>query len=621
MVNVGSHTSQPWTTCGNKVDCTATGQRLPVSGRLTTVRIGHAQRPSGSTPQIKLKLFRVESNDNLALVRDIGAAKEVAAGTTVTEWTGLAETVSEGQVLGFFVDNTSDSTQLLMFSSSGGNGIALWTGEVNTNTSDHSWPPPATWSGASLNLSAVVRTPPVTTIDSGPSGFTQDSSPSFAYSADESPVTFQCSLDGSAYSACAADGYQAPSLSEGAHSFSVRATNDIGQTGPVATRTFTVDRTPPDTSITSGPNGVETADPRPLFTFASTEAGSFQCKLDDGAFLACPSPSQPASELADGQHTLQVRAIDQAGNVDQTPAVATFVVRRPPPPAAAPWGINFDGQSWTFSDAADSLGGPATDIESVRIVYDANGRFGALVRFYGSGARSFVVEMHRTELCTDYSKELWVSHLRDDNTIWATAPMNGVQFVTSRSSADGREVLVTIEDPRVAGLALRCLSVRSRAGADTVDTLAMSLTKRTLVAYIPPREEVMVVLRQSLTPATRMLVRQTPQQLARKRVHTVSLASPGPGSVGVEWTVSAAVARRYGVRVRRGAKSVTLAVGASRTAKAAKKVPVKVKVNPAGRKVLRKARALRMQVHTGYLAQGGSQLLSATKAVQLRGKR
>ena len=46
----------------------------------------------------------------------------------------------------------------------------------------------------------------------------------------------------------------------------------------------------------------------------------FECKLDSGAFASCKSP-KTISPIAGGLHTVQVRAIDEAGNVDPSPAV------------------------------------------------------------------------------------------------------------------------------------------------------------------------------------------------------------------------------------------------------------------------------------------------------------
>ena len=97
-----------------------------------------------------------------------------------------------------------------------------------------------------------------------------------------------------------------------------------GQRRPTpATRTFTVDTTPPETTLAAG---------GPPFSFTSSESGStFECKLDGRrAFAACTSPYS-AGTLADGTHTFSVRAIDAAGNIDPTPATRTFTVDTTPP--------------------------------------------------------------------------------------------------------------------------------------------------------------------------------------------------------------------------------------------------------------------------------------------------
>jgi uncharacterized delta-60 repeat protein len=85
------------------------------------------------------------------------------------------------------------------------------------------------------------------------------------------------------------------------------------------------DNTPPNTTITGGPSGA-TNSTSPTFAFVSSEPGSkFQCSFDGASFSTCSSPkSYP--DLTDGSHLFNVRAIDAAGNVDQTPALRSFTV-------------------------------------------------------------------------------------------------------------------------------------------------------------------------------------------------------------------------------------------------------------------------------------------------------
>jgi hypothetical protein len=167
--------------------------------------------------------------------------------------------------------------------------------------------------------------PPETTIDSGPSGLTASATASFTFSADEPGSTFDCSLDGAAFSACTSP--QAYSgLAQGAHSFVVRATDGAGNTDPTpASRSWTVDTLAPQTTINSGPSGT-TASTSASFTFSADESGSsFACSLDGAPFTACASP-QAYSGLAESSHTFAVRATDNAGNPDPTPASRTWTI-------------------------------------------------------------------------------------------------------------------------------------------------------------------------------------------------------------------------------------------------------------------------------------------------------
>ena len=188
-------------------------------------------------------------------------------------------------------------------------------------------PATRTWT---INTVVVDTTPPDTSITGGPSGTVSSSAASFSVSATEAGSTFQCRLDGAAWSACSSP-MSYSGLADGTHTFDVRATDLAGNTDQTpATRTWTintvvVDTTPPDTSITGGPSGTVSSSAA-SFSVSATEAGStFQCRLDGAAWSACSSPMS-YSGLADGTHTFDVRATDLAGNTDQTPATRTWTI-------------------------------------------------------------------------------------------------------------------------------------------------------------------------------------------------------------------------------------------------------------------------------------------------------
>lgn len=175
---------------------------------------------------------------------------------------------------------------------------------------------------------------PETTIDSGPSGFTTDSTPTFTFSSPDPDATFECAVDSDTPGPCSGQNEHTTStLPDGPHTFIVQARDTAGNAGPAATRSFNVDTQPPETTVESGPSGA-TNDQTPTFTFTSPGSpfATFECSVDSGGFGPCSGPGEhTTAALADGTHTFEVRATDVAGNVDQTPAVTTFTVDTVPP--------------------------------------------------------------------------------------------------------------------------------------------------------------------------------------------------------------------------------------------------------------------------------------------------
>ena len=176
------------------------------------------------------------------------------------------------------------------------------------------------------SISQADTTPPETTIDSGPGGPTSDATPTFAFSS-EAGASFECRVDAAGFGPCTSPHTTAP-LADGAHSFAVRALDAYGNIDPSpAGRSFSVDTTPPETTITSGPKGTIT-DKTPTFEFSSEAGASFECRVDEGAFVGCSSPHTTAL-LSTGGHVFEVRAIDAVGNLDPTPASRAFTLRSP----------------------------------------------------------------------------------------------------------------------------------------------------------------------------------------------------------------------------------------------------------------------------------------------------
>lgn len=162
-------------------------------------------------------------------------------------------------------------------------------------------------------------TPPETAITSFPPALNNFPSVIFEFTCNEDNCTFECQIDSEPFETCSSPKTYT-GLSDGEHTFNVQATDSTGNTDTSpATDTWTTDRTPPETSITSqpaNPSKVITA----TFEWTSDDSNAtFECRLNGGTWTSCSSPkTYPNLTYAD--YTFDVRAKDLAGNVDSTPA-------------------------------------------------------------------------------------------------------------------------------------------------------------------------------------------------------------------------------------------------------------------------------------------------------------
>ena len=268
----------------------------------------------------------------------------------------------------------SSSTVALAGSAEAGATVALFDGQtaVGSATADlaGSWQRTLTGVGDGAHTYTAVATDaagnsspasgavhvtvdtlaPETTIDSGPSGTTNSSSASFSFSSSETGSSFQCSLDGAAFGSCSSPAAYS-NLSEGQHSFQVRATDSAGNTDATpASRSWTIDLTPPTVTTVSpadGASGVDVAasvhaifseavDPTTIttttFTLVTRDTGlpvSANVSYDAGTFTAT---LHPVGLLSPGtMYTATVKggatgASDPAGNHLAADRVWSFAV-------------------------------------------------------------------------------------------------------------------------------------------------------------------------------------------------------------------------------------------------------------------------------------------------------
>ena len=176
----------------------------------------------------------------------------------------------------------------------------------------------------------VDSTSPETQIGSGPSGLVKTKNATFTFSSLEASAVFECKLDGAAWAACSSPkSYKG--LSDGAHTFNVRAKDQVGNADATpSSRSFTVDTRSPQTKIGKHPKQIvrtKKATTKVIFTFTSSEKSPrFSCKLDKKKWQSYSS--RATYKVKRGKHTLLVRATDRAGNTDSTPAKWAWKVKR-----------------------------------------------------------------------------------------------------------------------------------------------------------------------------------------------------------------------------------------------------------------------------------------------------
>ncbi len=216
---------------------------------------------------------------------------------------------------------------------------------------------------------------PDTTISAGPEGTVTATDASFSFTGSAGTDSFECSLDGAAFSTCTSP--QAYSgLALGAHNFQVRAIDGSTPDPTPASRSWTIEAgggTPaPDTTISAGPEGTVTATDASFSFTGSAGTDSFECSLDGAAFSTCTSP-QAYSGLALGAHNFQVRAID-GSTPDPTPASRSWTIEAGGggPPAGTPLVEHTEVQAVSGTSWVVSLPAAAEPGDLLYVTFNAN---------------------------------------------------------------------------------------------------------------------------------------------------------------------------------------------------------------------------------------------------------
>ncbi len=225
-------------------------------------------------------------------------------------------------------------------------------------------PPPPTESFTVIDPVPPKITPPPITATGVPTGATNKNEATIILTNMETGAKYEYSTDGGITWIPTTGIISMTDLSEGLQNLQIKATDTSGN---VITKTYswTTDYTPPAIAIPTKPASLTNASTA-TFGFSATDATSVTYKystdggttwVDTGSTLALPG-------LSEGDHTIQVQAIDAAGNVSTTTSYSWTVDLTPP----ASLTLTGTPPSVTGSNTAD-IGATATDAHAITYSY------------------------------------------------------------------------------------------------------------------------------------------------------------------------------------------------------------------------------------------------------------
>ncbi len=221
----------------------------------------------------------------------------------------------------------------------------------------------------------IDTVPPLLNITEGPSGWTNNSSPTFTWNGSDNSsgiAAYYYSIDSNPETFTVLTNTSFTNLTEGAHIFRVTAADNAG-VNSTASRSFSVDISPPTVNITSNP-GVRTNNKTPLFTWSGADSLSglkgYYYSYDNSSEIFTLATNATLPSLPDGNHTFRVRSVDMVW-LSSAFDTWTFTLNTVPPPAPVVMESHSNGSSvpnplwsshdtpyFTWPDVIDDLGSP-----------------------------------------------------------------------------------------------------------------------------------------------------------------------------------------------------------------------------------------------------------------------
>lgn len=179
----------------------------------------------------------------------------------------------------------------------------------------------------------VDLTAPAVSITAGPDPFVTVKTAEFRFAGTPANdvASYECRVDGGDFQRCSSP-YPLTNVSESGHTFFVRALDAAGNTSPIASRSWTVDLTPPIIQVISAPTQLRPTD-RAVIQYEVSDAGSgvasVLCALNPAVPSICPQvQTVDLGPLAAGPYQYTIMATDKVGH-DVTKSVNFEVVATP----------------------------------------------------------------------------------------------------------------------------------------------------------------------------------------------------------------------------------------------------------------------------------------------------
>jgi hypothetical protein len=314
--------------------------------------------------------------------------------------------------------------------------------------------------------------------------------------------------------------------------------------------------TPPETEITAAP-AARGSDPRPQVAFStSTPDATFECSLDGAPFTSCTSPYRPPEPLADGPHTVAVRAVSHMLVPDPSPAVASFTIDTTVPEAPT-----------TPLDPPRPLGPPtppvnppgpvATTAAVLGTTADRDGRYPAVVRD-GIVRMGCSVSSGALASCAVRAVSITSLHASPKRLPKGTVLATGTS-APGASASRSLAARLTLTTRGRAALARRPLGVTARVTVTSRTTTGTTLTRTVLVRLLSANRLVLPVRGHgtALSASSKRLLSRMTRTVTAAKVVTCVADTDRHGSAASDLALTrkqAAVACAYlrdrGIRAR-----------------------------------------------------------------------